>query len=68
MLNKTLAINNKTVKGKVKNDEKEKIIKMEDLRLKINFFVEPDVSELVIDDIKIDKDKETKYIKKKIYI
>ena len=58
ILNKLLAA------SKVKNDEKEKIIKMEDLRLEIKFFVEQDISELVIDDIKKDKDKEIKYIEK----
>ena len=43
-------------------DEKEKIIKMEELRLEIKFFEEQDISELVIDDIKKDEYKETKYI------
>ena len=65
ILHKALVEENKIVKGKVKNDEKEKIIKMEELRLEIKFFEEQDISELVIDDIKKDEDKETKYIEKK---
>ena len=65
ILNEATNINIEITNDKSKNNEKEKIIKIEELRLEIKNIIEKDISELVSEEITNDgKDKETKFIEK----
>ena len=64
IFNKTTVINKKIKNDEIKGNEKEKLIKNEELILEIRNITEKDILELVSEEINDDKDKETKFIEK----